>query len=241
MNLIIDRGNSFSKVGVFDNDVIVHKAQFNKLTLIDIEKIFFNRKIKNSIISNVGEPNNKVLKFLKENSNLVNFDSKLKIPFTNKYSSVETLGNDRVGLMSQASKLYSNKNTLIIDIGTCITYDFLNEKNEYLGGSISPGLSMKFKALNNQTHNLPLLEKIKIDSFIGSSTESSIISGVINGTLGEINYISNLYKKKFKKIMIILTGGDSKFLFNHIKNGILADSNFLLSGLNLLLELNKKR
>ena len=172
---------------------------------------------------------------------MVNFNSKLKIPFTNKYSSVETLGNDRVGLVSQASKLYSNKNILIIDIGTSITYDFLNEKNEYLGGSISPGLTMRFKALNNQTHNLPLAEKIKIDSFIGSSTNSSIISGVINGTLGEINYISNLYKNKFKKIMIILTGGDSKFLFNHIKNGILADSNFLLSGLNLLLELNKKR
>jgi len=240
LNLIIDSGNSFSKVGVFDNDVIIHKAQFNKLTLIDIEKIFFKRKINNSIISNVGEPNNKVLKFLKENSDLVNFDSELKIPFINKYNSLETLGNDRIGLVSQASQLYSNKNVLVIDIGTCITYDFINENNEYLGGSISPGLSMKFKALNNQTYNLPYLEKSKIDSFIGSSTKSSVVSGVINGTLGEINYISNQYKNKFKKIMIILTGGDSKFLFNHIKNGILADSNFLLSGLNLLLELNKK-
>ena len=241
MNLVVDSGNSFSKVGLFENDAIIDRFQFKKLTLNDIEQIFFQRKIKNSIFSNVGEPNNKVLKFLRQNSNLVNFNSKLKIPFTNKYSSVDTLGNDRVGLVSQASKLYSNKNILIIDIGTSITYDFLNEKNEYLGGSISPGLSMRFKALNNHTHNLPLAEKIKIDSFIGSSTNSSIISGVINGTLGEINYISNLYKNKFKKIMIILTGGDSNFLFNHIKNGILADSNFLLSGLNLLLELNKKR
>tara|TARA_B100001057_G_scaffold186201_1_gene186961 strand:+ start:55 stop:780 length:726 start_codon:yes stop_codon:yes gene_type:complete len=241
LNLVVDSGNSFSKVGLFENDAIIDRFQFKKLTLNDIEQIFFQRKITNSIFSNVGEPNNKVLKFLRQNSNLVNFNSKLKIPFTNKYSSVETLGNDRVGLVSQASKLYSNKNILIIDIGTSITYDFLNEKNEYLGGSISPGLSMRFKALNNQTHNLPLAEKIKIDSFIGSSTNSSIVSGVINGTLGEINYISNLYKNKFKKIMIILTGGDSKFLFNHIKNGILANSNFLLSGLNLLLELNKKR
>ena len=241
MNLVVDSGNSFSKVGIFENDVIIDRFQFKKLILNDIEKIFYQRKITNSIFSNVGEPNNKVLKFLRQNSNIVNFNSNLKIPFINKYSSVETLGNDRVGLVSQASKLYSNKNILIIDIGTSITYDFLNEKNEYIGGSISPGLSMKFKALNNQTYNLPLVEKIKLDSFIGSSTKSSVISGVINGTIGEINYISNLYKNKFKKIMIILTGGDSKFLFNHIKNGILADSNFLLSGLNLLLELNKKR
>mgnify|MGYP001432227142 FL=1 len=241
MNLVVDSGNSFSKVGIFENDVIIDRFQFKKLILNDIEKIFYQRKITNSIFSNVGKPNNRVLKFLRQNSNIVNFNSNLKIPFINKYSSVETLGNDRVGLVSQASKLYSNKNILIIDIGTSITYDFLNEKNEYIGGSISPGLSMKFKALNNQTYNLPLVEKIKLDSFIGSSTKSSVISGVINGTIGEINYISNLYKNKFKKIMIILTGGDSKFLFNHIKNGILADSNFLLSGLNLLLELNKKR
>ena len=241
MNLVVDSGNSFSKVGLFENNVIIDRFQFKKLTLNNIEKIFYQRKITNSIFSNVGEPNNKVLKFLRQNSNLVNFNSKLKIPFTNKYRSIETLGSDRIGLVSQASKLYSNKNILIIDIGTSITYDFLNEKNEYLGGNISPGLNMKFKALNNQTHNLPLVEKIKINSIIGSSTKSSVISGVINGTLGEINYISNLYKNKFKKIMIILTGGDSKFLFNHIKNGILADSNFLLSGLNVLLELNKKR
>lgn len=241
MNLVVDSGNSFSKLGLFENNVIIDRFQFKKLTLNNIEKIFYQRKITNSIFSNVGEPNNKVLKFLGKNSNLVNFNSKLKIPFTNKYRSIETLGSDRIGLVSQASKLYSNKNILIIDIGTSITYDFLNKKNEYLGGNISPGLNMKFKALNNQTHNLPLVEKIKINSIIGSSTKSSVISGVINGTLGEINYISNLYKNKFKKIMIILTGGDSKFLFNHIKNGILADSNFLLSGLNLLLELNKKQ
>ena len=118
--------------------------------------------------------------------------------------------------------------------------DFLNSKNEYLGGSISPGLSMRYKSLNSYTANLPLINPKEIDYFIGRNTEDSIHSGIINGIVGELNSAIDKYKSQFKEIRIILTGGDSKFLFNRIKNSIFANSNFLILGLNFLIELNKK-
>ena len=239
--MVIDIGNSFSKVGLFDKNILIEYKEFKLFSVDDIKSFFSSKTITNSIISNVSSYDKKVFEFLNMNSNLVLFDAEIKLPFKNKYGSVETIGNDRIALVSQASRLYPDKNVLVIDSGSCITYDFLNDKNEYLGGGISPGLNMKLKALNNQTARLPLVKKTQIKYLIGKSTETSILSGVINGTLGEINYIIEEYKKRYKKIVIILTGGDLNFLFNHIKNGILADPKFLLSGLNLLIELNKKQ
>lgn len=238
--MVIDIGNSFSKVGLFDKNILIEYKEFKLFSVDDIKSFFSSKTITNSIISNVSSYDKKVFEFLNMNSNLVLFDAEIKLPFKNKYGSVETIGNDRIALVSQASRLYPDKNVLVIDSGSCITYDFLNDKNEYLGGGISPGLNMKLKALNNQTARLPLVKKTQIKYLIGKSTETSILSGVINGTLGEINYIIEEYKKRYKKIVIILTGGDLNFLFNHIKNGILADPKFLLSGLNILIELNKK-
>lgn len=238
--MVIDIGNSFSKVGLFDKNILIEYKEFKLFSVEDIKSVFSSKTITNSIISNVSSHDKNVFEFLNMNSNLILFDAEIKLPFKNKYGSVETIGNDRIALVSQASRLYPDKNVLVIDSGSCITYDFLNDKNEYLGGGISPGLNMKLKALNNQTARLPLVKKTQIKYLIGKSTETSILSGVINGTLGEINYIIEEYKKRYKKIVIILTGGDLNFLFNHIKNGILADPKFLLSGLNLLIELNKK-
>lgn len=238
--MVIDIGNSFSKVGLFDKNILIEYKEFKLFSVEDIKSVFSSKTITNSIISNVSSHDKNVFEFLNMNSNLILFDAEIKLPFKNKYGSVETIGNDRIALVSQASRLYPDKNVLVIDSGSCITYDFLNDKNEYLGGGISPGLNMKLKALNNQTARLPLVKKTQIKYLIGKSTETSILSGVINGTLGEINYIIEEYKKRYKKIVIILTGGDLNFLFNHIKNGILADPKFLLSGLNILIELNKK-
>ena len=129
---------------------------------------------------------------------------------------------------------------MLIDLGSCITFDFLNNKNEYIGGSISPGLRMRYRSLNNFTANLPLIDPKEIDCFIGKNTEDSIHSGIINGIISELNSTVDKYKSKYKEIRIILTGGDSKFLFKKIKNGIFANQKFLIFGLNFLIELNKK-
>jgi type III pantothenate kinase len=133
---------------------------------------------------------------------------------------------------------YPDNNVLIIDAGTCITYDFITNKNEYLGGAISPGIRMRYKGLNNLTANLPLLETKSPEDIIGSSTNSSIHSGVVNGVVNEIDGFINAYKEKYSYLTVILTGGDANFLSEQLKSSIFANSNFLLEGLNYILEFN---
>ena len=132
--MVIDIGNSFSKVGLFDKNILIEYKEFKLFSVDDIKSFFSSKTITNSIISNVSSYDKKVFEFLNMNSNLVLFDAEIKLPFKNKYGSVETIGNDRIALVSQASRLYPDKNVLVIDSGSCITYDFLNDKNEYLGG-----------------------------------------------------------------------------------------------------------
>ena len=240
MNLALDIGNSFLKAGIFKNNNLINYYEFNREYYSNIKSILDKTPITHSIASNVSESNNKLIELLSNKTNLIKFNSSLKVPFKNCYQTKNTLGKDRIALVSNASKEYPKENVLLIDLGSCITFDFLNSKNEYLGGSISPGLSMRYKSLNSYTANLPLINPKEIDYFIGRNTEDSIHSGIINGIVGELNSTIDKYKSQFKEIRIILTGGDAKFLFNRIKNSIFANSNFLILGLNFLIELNKK-
>ncbi|MBT7623301.1 MAG: type III pantothenate kinase [Flavobacteriaceae bacterium] len=240
MNLALDIGNSFLKAGIFKNNNLINYYEFNREYYSNIKSILDKTPITHSIASNVSESNNKLIELLSNKTNLIKFNSSLKVPFKNCYQTKNTLGKDRIALVSNASKEYPKENVLLIDLGSCITFDFLNSKNEYLGGSISPGLSMRYKSLNSYTANLPLINPKEIDYFIGRNTEDSIHSGIINGIVGELNSAIDKYKSQFKEIRIILTGGDAKFLFNRIKNSIFANSNFLILGLNFLIELNKK-
>jgi type III pantothenate kinase len=149
------------------------------------------------------------------------------------------LGIDRIALASAAVHLYINKNVLVIDAGTCITYDFINSENEYLGGAISPGISLRYKSLHTFTDKLPLLEANNSKLLIGNSTATSIHAGVVNGVLYEIDGFIEAYKNNYENLTVILTGGDAHFLRDTIKNDIFANSNFLLEGLNHILEYNK--
>ncbi|MCB0371513.1 MAG: type III pantothenate kinase, partial [Muricauda sp.] len=130
-------------------------------------------------------------------------------------------------------------NTLVIDAGTCITYDMVNDAGEYIGGAISPGVRMRYKAMNQQTAGLPLLEPAEILDIIGNSTESCMHSGVINGVACEVDGVIDQYLSRFQDLTVILTGGDAHFFAKRLKNTIFANSKFLLEGLNCLLEYNK--
>jgi len=240
LNLVLDIGNSLLKVGIFKNNNLINYFEFNQDYYLNVKSIIHKNPITYSIASNVSESNNKLIELLSNETNLIKFNSSLKVPFKNCYQTINTLGKDRIALVSNASKEYPKENILLIDLGSCITFDFLNNKNEYLGGSISPGLRMRYKSLNNYTANLPLIDPKEIDYFIGKNTEDSIHSGIINGIISELNSIIDKYTNQYKEIRIILTGGDSKFLFKKIKNGIFANPNFLIFGLNFLIELNKK-
>lgn len=238
MNLIVDIGNTCLKIALFEKNNLIEKSYLRDNYLDNIKSILSKNPVENSIVSNVGEINDELISVLNENTRLVLFKNILKLPFKNTYSSKETLGQDRIALVSSASYQFPDSNVLIIDAGTCITYDFKNHNNEYIGGGISPGIKMRFKSLNLFTSKLPLIDVFDDFNLIGNNTKESLNSGVVNGTIMEINGIIQQYHDKFKNIRIILTGGDSKFLLKRIKNTIFADQNFLIKGLNYLLEAN---
>ena len=238
MNLVLDIGNSYIKIALFEKSELIQKFQFSDNFEKNILDTLSNYEIKYSIISNVGKIENTIIELLNNTTNLLFLSNQLKFPFKNLYNSKNTLGQDRLALVSAAAFKFPKDNVLIIDAGSCITYDFKNFKNEYLGGGISPGISMRFKSLNSFTTNLPLISSTNSFKLVGDTTKNSLISGVMNGTVSEINGIIKQYFKEFKNIKIILTGGDSNFLRKRIKNSIFADQNFLLKGLNKLLEDN---
>jgi len=241
MNLIIDVGNTLVKLAVFDNNVLEFKKSCVKadflLILNEVSKAY--PLINDVIVSSVGNFSEGELIELKNRYKVFVLTHKDPIPFKNNYSSPETLGVDRIALISAAADQFSNKNVLVIDAGSCITYDFINSENEYLGGAISPGIKMRYKSLNSFTEKLPLLEPKNTNKYIGDSTESSIHIGVTQGVVNEIEGFISLYKENYKELTIILTGGDTNYLLDSLKNDIFATSNFLLEGLNYILEYNK--
>jgi type III pantothenate kinase len=240
MNLIIDIGNTNTKIAVFEYDNIIEIDIINaENTIKAINKFLCKYKaINKAIISNVSETNNSTLINKISIDNVYCLSDKLKLPFNNMYKSKETLGSDRKALVSAAIKHYPNNNVLIIDAGTCITTDFIDASGNYHGGSISPGINMRYGVLSEKTSNLPKLERKYPLHITGSSTEDSIHSGIINGIVYEIREYISEYQKQYKDINIILTGGDSDFLSKPLKISIFANRNFLLEGLNFILNLN---
>ena len=168
-----------------------------------------------------------------ENQVKVHFVSNNSIfPFENLYQTTKTLGIDRLVLATGAVIRFPGQNRLVIDAGTCVTYDFINDKNQYLGGAISPGIRLRYQSLHNYTAKLPLLSIQEPDNFIGNSTQNSIHSGIINGLTNEIDGFIDEYKQQYSNFIIILTGGDAEFLAKRLKNTIFANPNFLLESLN---------
>jgi len=241
LNLIIDTGNTRTKLAIFNNDTLqsLCKVKNNKIEK-ELKFIFSKETIANSIISSVAKIDKEVLSILNSNSTVIVLNSETKIPFKNLYKTPKTLGVDRIALMTAAQKKYPNNNVLVIDAGTCITYDFLNSKNKYFGGAIAPGLKMKYKAMHQFTANLPLLEP-KASVKIGNSTKAAMHQGVVNGTVLEIDGVINQYKKNNDILTIVLTGGDTIFLAKLLKSSIFANPNFLLEGLNYILNYNLQK
>jgi len=240
MNLIVDVGNTNVKLAVFQDGAIVHKEviEIDEIEIKIQELIRKYTLLNKAIISSVGNLSKQQLANIIKHFETIVLSHDTKVPFKNKYKTPNTLGVDRIALVSSSVLKYPQKNVLIIDAGTCITYDFINKKNEYLGGAISPGISTRYKSLNNLTANLPLLKRKVPKKLIGNSSKQSIHSGVINGVSMEIDGIVNKYREKYKDLTVILTGGDSDFLSKRLKSSIFANSNFILEGLNFILEFN---
>ncbi|MHA7942951.1 type III pantothenate kinase [Formosa sp. 3Alg 14/1] len=240
MNLIIDCGNSFVKLAVFEANRIVDKK------IVDTENFLKNFQnfieiypaIEKGILSSVGNLTKSDVLAVQKACRVLLLDHDTPVPFSNQYATPKTLGIDRIALVSAAVEQYKNKNVLVIDAGTCITYDFVSEDNTYFGGGISPGLQLRYKALNNYTAKLPLLIPEEPMDIVGNSTNAAIHSGVVFGILNEIDGNISIYQGKYRDLTVILTGGDTNFLSKQLKSGIFANSNFLLEGLNSILQFN---
>ncbi|MFV0248207.1 MAG: type III pantothenate kinase [Tenacibaculum sp.] len=239
MNLIIDIGNSRVKAALFDNDVIIAHYVFLQAELITkLDNICMKYCVSNSIISSVTAFSEIELRKIDQLLRPLFLSTKTKLPFVNLYRTPKTLGLDRLALVAAAVKKYPKKNCLIIDVGTCITYDFVNEKTSYLGGAISPGVQMRYKALNMYTSKLPLLKPNILSDFIGTDTQNSIHSGIVNGVCSEIKGFISQYNTHFKDLTVVLTGGDTKFLEEQLKSIIFVEPNFVLEGLQTILIYN---
>ncbi|MXO03557.1 type III pantothenate kinase [Flavobacterium sp. HBTb2-11-1] len=234
MILTVDVGNTRIKASVFEDNTALGNFVFEKNELEKkIEKILEKYpKCSDLVVASVGSI---------EKQSFLSFENKLKVhffthedvfPFHNKYATPKTLGIDRMILAAGATLQFPKQNRLVIDAGTCITYDFIDENDNYLGGAISPGLRLRYESLHNFTARLPLLSLEAPDSYIGNSTAQAIHSGVVNGFVYEIDGFIDEYRKEFSNFIIILTGGDADFLAKRLKNTIFANSNFLLESLS---------
>jgi type III pantothenate kinase len=240
MNLIIDIGNTRIKLATFlGNEIIDDVAASRDQETILMNYLEADRKHTKCIIASVSEIPGWLISYLTTTGiKPLLLNSSTPLPFTNNYLSKESLGYDRIAAVAGAVHLYPNKNVLIIDAGTAITYEIKTQHEGYLGGNISPGLAMRFRALHDYTSQLPLLESENTAECMGRDTKEAILNGVQNGLVYEIEGIIEELRNKYSDLIVILTGGDAPFFENKLKKTIFVVSNLTLLGLNIILQHN---
>ncbi len=242
MNLIIDIGNTVVKLAAFDEKQ-VHEVFFDSTRQVEnwqsfIQKYHFTKVMISSVVSLSEQM---VLFFDSLNIPVSYLNAATPLPITNLYKTPQTLGYDRIAAVVGANELKPAHNLLVIDAGTCITYDFIDSKSCYHGGNISPGLNMRFKALHEFTGKLPLITAEGESMFLGNTTETAIRAGVWQGINFEIEgYILKMLDK-YPDLFVFLTGGDTFSFDDSIKSVIFADRFLVLKGLNRILNFNNGR
>ena len=239
MNLSIDLGNTYAKTGLFEGEKLIETNW--KLTYPALIKYAQNVRPQKIMVSSVSYSEEQLqAEFADITTEIYLLKSTTPVPIKKLYDTPETLGADRVAAVVGARVLYPDKSCIVIDVGTCITYDLVGLDDNFYGGIISPGVRMRFKAMNTFTKRLPLLEPEPIPEFIGKSTKHAMQSGVMNGILSEINGFVEEYSKGLTNINVILCGGDATYFANRIKNPNFVIPELVLIGLNRILEYNVK-
>lgn len=238
MLVAIDVGNTRIKAAVFEGYSLVNLYILEKECFQKELKIIFKTysKITDLWVSSVSDIEKRAFEGLLDSVKIHFIGHLDSFPFHNLYATPATLGLDRMVLAAGAVLQYPKTNRLIIDAGTCITYDIVDENDNYLGGAIAPGLRLRYESLHHYTAKLPLLTLEMPEKYIGNSTNQSIHSGVVHGVLHEIEGYISKFREDYENFTIILTGGDSDFLAKRLKSTIFANSNFLLESLNHLFQ-----
>lgn len=237
VNVAIDIGNTSTKIGVFSQKDLIQVHRLKNEEIANNTQLLFSFDAEHYILSSVNKPIETEMKIEQLEEKLLRLLPGMPLPVKLNYQSPETLGKDRIAVAVAIAALFPKQNSLAIDAGSCVTYDIITKNGVYLGGGISPGIQMRLKALHQYTDQLPLLfwDTENIPQKVGSSTITSILSGVVNGMIAEINGIIESYQKQFSNLKVVITGGDSIFFEKALKNSIFADPNLVLKGLNEIL------
>ena len=242
MNLVIDIGNTRTKFSVFNRGEVLITVPVDEFKAEHID-ILQNEHpdLKKVILSAVKDYSPELKAALQNRFNqFIELDANTLLPIENLYKTPETLGKDRIAAAVGGFDLYPETNLLIIDAGTAITYDIVNAKGQYLGGNISPGIDMRFKALHHFTGKLPLVKQQSFAKLYGSTTEEAMLAGVQNGVVFEVDKAIDTFKEFYKNLKVIITGGNADFFDNKLKNTFFVHLNLIALGLNRILEYNEE-
>jgi type III pantothenate kinase len=239
MNLIVDIGNTVAKIAVFDGQNMLGQVYDSNLTLSRLQELYELYLPDHVAVVTVIDMTDKVRHILNRLPIPVLFvDYRTPLPIENLYETPQTLGYDRVAAVVGAHDKFPKRNILVIDSGTCITYEFIDFKGRYRGGNISLGVSMRFKALHSFTGHLPLVNTDGRNTDFGIDTDTAIREGVLKGLEYEIKGYITALKQKYPKLLVFLTGGNHFSFETNLKNSIFVDKFLVLKGLNCILNYN---
>jgi type III pantothenate kinase len=233
MNLVVDSGNTRIKVGLFNNRELIQKESFDKLE--DLKRFLNATDSDHVLVSSVNHDPNEILSCSASKGKKIFLNSSLPLPIRIAYQTPNTLGVDRLAAVCGAQELFPDKDCLVIDAGTCLTYEMLDSQGIYHGGAISPGISMRFEAMHTFTARLPLVKANNNIGLIGNTTEACLQSGVMNGVLEEVKGFIQQYQSIYPDLTVIMCGGDYPFFENKLKRAIFVAPELVLIGLNRIL------
>jgi len=236
--LAFDFGNTRLKAAVFSNGSFAEEFTLVDDSLLTIELLLQKYKPSKSILASVINHDVKMESLLASHTRFHMVSNTSALNFTTAISKPETIGADRLCLIAAAVNLFPKQNNLIIGLGSCITYNFINQEHQFMGGSISPGMDMRFKAMHDYTSKLPLVQNESNFPFIGYDTKTNLQSGVVYGIINEIEGFVEKYSQKYGNFNAVLTGGNADYFASQLKSKIFADTYFLFKGLYALSELN---
>ena len=239
MNLVVDFGNTLVKLAVFDKGELVAQRCMERLHPSVLEELLSEWPVRRAVVASTrGEVDDVAAMLRRRVDYLLEFTSQTSVPIGNAYLTPETLGRDRLAAAVGATVLYPGENVLIVDFGTAVTIDLVTADNTFRGGCISPGVTMRFRALHDYTAALPLCGPAEDERLQGLATEDAVRLGVMNSLTFEIEGYMARMEKKIDDLCVIFTGGDAKYFAKRIKNTIFANCNLVFCGLDRILEYN---
>lgn len=236
--LCLDFGNTRRKYAIFEADVLITEGVLPDDTVETIEQLLEDAKPQKSILSSVITHNPDIEPTLASRTIFHKLSHQTTLNFTSPVGKPSSIGADRLALAAAAVHFYPKQNVLVIALGSCITYNFINQQAQFLGGAISPGMEMRFKSMHEHTALLPLVQKDWNFPVIGYDTKTNLQSGVIVGITAEIAGFIEFYAESYANFNVVLTGGDAGYFGRRLKKKIFADLNFLFKGLYAISEVN---